>query len=274
MTASATTGDRILKWTGVALYNSNPITKVRTSAKRLRETDVLTPAEFAALLPELKLRERTMVVLAGSTGLRRSELVALTWSDIDLELMQVNVRRSCVRNHFGDTKTEASRKPVPLHPSVAKTLAAWREETPYPGDNDFVFASWRLHGKKPVTPDMVLKKVIRPALERAGITEKVIGWHSFRHSLATNLRAAGVDLKTAQELLRHANSRITLEVYTRAISSTKREANDRVMEMFLDAGKKTSSAPSPAPSRTSSKLLEAENVGVASTAERHLEEAS
>jgi site-specific recombinase XerD len=61
----------------------------------------------------------------------------------------------------------------------------------------------------------------------------------FRHSLATNLRAAGVDLKTAQELLRHANSRITLEVYTRAISSTKREANDRVMQMFLDAGKKT-----------------------------------
>jgi hypothetical protein len=46
------------------------------------------------------------------------------------------------------------------------------------------------------------------------------------------------------------------------------------MQMFLDAGKKTISAPSPAPSRTSSKLLEAENVGVGSTAEKHLEEAS
>jgi integrase len=235
----------------------NPITKVRTSSKRLRETDVLTPAEFAALIPELDLREKAMVMLAGSTGLRRSELVALTWSDIDLELMQVNVRRSCVRNHFGDTKTEASRKPVPLHPSVAKTLAVWRAETPYPADGDFVFPSKRLHGKKPVSPDMVLKKIIRPALDRAGIKDKVIGWHSFRHSLATNLRAAGVDLKTAQELLRHANSRITLEVYTRAISSTKREANDRVMQMMLEAGRKTISAPSPAPSRTSSAVLEA-----------------
>ena len=66
----------------------------------------------------------------------------------------------------------------------------------------------------------------------------------FRHSLATNLRAAGVDLKTAQELLRHANSRITLEVYTRAISATKREANDRVMQMVFEAEKKTLSAPS------------------------------
>lgn len=170
----------------------NPITKVRTSAKRLRETDVLTPAEFAALVPELEVREKAMVMLAGSTGLRRSELVALTWSDIDLELMLVNVRRSRVRNRFGDTKTEASRKTVPLHPSVAKTLAAWREESPYPADTDFVFPSLRLHGKKPVTPDMILKKVIRPALERADITEKVIGWHSFRHSLATNLRAVGL----------------------------------------------------------------------------------
>jgi integrase len=162
--------------------------------------------------------------------------------------MQINVRRSCVRNHFGDTKTEASRKPVPLHPSVVLYLAEWREESSYKSDDDFLFPSVRLNGAKPLTPDMVLKKTIRPALERAGIQGKVIGWHSFRHSLATNLRAAGVDLKTAQELLRHANSRITLDIYTRAISATKREANDRVMQMVFDAGKKKLSAPSPAPS--------------------------
>jgi len=227
----------------------NPISKVRTSAKRLREPDVLSPTEIASLLAELKLRERAMVMLAGSTGLRRSELVALTWRDIDLELMQVNVRRSCVRNHFGDTKTEASRKPVPLHPSVVKCLKVWREDSPYRGDDDFIFPSIRLKGKQPLSPDTLLKKIIRPAVVRAGIKDKAIGWHSFRHSLATNLRAAGVDLKTAQELLRHANSRITLDVYTRAISATKREANNRVMEMVFEAGRKKLSAPSSAPSR-------------------------
>ena len=65
---------------------------------------------------------------------------------------------------------------------------------------------------------MVLNKIIRPALLRAGIKGKKIGWHSFRHSLATNLRSMGVDIKVAQELLRHANSRITLDLYTRAVS--------------------------------------------------------
>jgi site-specific recombinase XerD len=229
----------------------NPITKVRTSAKRLREPDVLSPVEFASLLAELDLRERAMVMLAGSTGLRRSELVALTWRDIDLELMQVNVRRSCVRNHFGDTKTEASRKPVPLHPSVVECLEIWRKESPYPGEDDFILPSVRLEGKQPLSPDTLLKKIIRPAVIRAGIKGKAIGWHSLRHSLATNLRAAGVDLKTAQELLRHANSRITLDIYTRAISATKREANNRVMTMVLEAGKKKAlSAPSSAPSET------------------------
>jgi hypothetical protein len=72
-------------------------------------------------------------------------------------------------------------------------------------------------------------------------------------------RASGADLKTAQELLRHANSRITLDVYTRAISETKRDANNKVMEMVLEAGK--SKAPSPAPSQREPLMLEGSKKG-------------
>jgi hypothetical protein len=49
-------------------------------------------------------------------------------------------------------QTGASRKPVPLHVSVAKTLAVWRAETPYPAHEDFVFPVIRLNGKEPVSP--------------------------------------------------------------------------------------------------------------------------
>jgi integrase len=211
----------------------NPISKVRTSSKRLREKDVLSPEEFEALVEQLSIRDRAMVLLAGSTGLRRSEMIALTWTDVNPLTLEVSVLRSCVRNRFGSTKTESSRRPVPLHTFVLGALMEWRDQSLYKSDGDFLFPSIRLNGSKPLSPDSLLKRGIRPALERAGIAGKQIGWHNFRHSLATNLRAIGVDVKVAQELLRHANSRTTLDIYTRAVSQQKRDANSRLVEMLL-----------------------------------------
>jgi integrase len=211
----------------------NPISKVRTSAKRLREPDVLTPVEFRALLKELPLRERAAVMLAGSTGLRRSELFALRWSDVNFFTMEIAVTRAVVRNRIGETKTQASHKPVPLHPAVKDALAEWRGKSPYRADDDFLFPSIRANGKQPLQPDMVLKRTIRPALEKAGVNGKIIGWHSFRHSLATNLRTLSVDVKVAQELLRHANSRITMDLYTQAISADKRSASLKQADLLF-----------------------------------------
>jgi hypothetical protein len=182
---------------------------------------------------QLSVRDRAMVLLIGNTGLRRSEMIALTWSDLNIRMMEVNVLRSCVRNRFGKTKTEASRRPVPLHPLVLNALLNWRKKSPYATELDFLFPSTRFKGSKPLSPDSVLEKSIRPALIRAGIVGKQIVWHSFRHSLALNLRTLGVDIKVAQELLRHSSCRTTLDIYTRAVSQQKREANSKVVEMML-----------------------------------------
>lgn len=202
----------------------------------MREPDVLTPVEFERLVEELPLRERVMVMVAGTTGLRRSELIALTRKDVDFNLLQIAINKSCVHGKIGATETAASGKPVLLHPDVALVLRNWRGVTDYPENSDFLFPSIRNNGLVPVWPDTLLKKVIRPALERAGVRGKTIGWHTFRHSLGTNLRFLGVDIKVAQQLLRHANAKITLDLYTQAISSQKREANAMVVEMMLPAG--------------------------------------
>ena len=158
----------------------NPISRVRTSQKRLRDKDVLTPEEFQKLVRLLAVRERAMVLLAGSTGIRRSEMIALTWSDLDTVRMEVNILRSCVRNRIGKTKTESSCRPVPLHPLVLHALLEWRAKSAYAEKLDFLFPSPRFKGKRPLSPDCILEKNIRPALAAVGIVGKQIGWHSFR----------------------------------------------------------------------------------------------
>jgi hypothetical protein len=67
---------------------------------------------------------------------------------------------------------------------------------------------------------VVLKRHIRPALERLGV-KKRIGWQSFRHGLSDPLRQVGVEIKTAEELFRYANSRITLDIYQQSLSEEK-----------------------------------------------------
>ena len=65
-------------------FDRNPIKLVGQRAKRRSPPVVLTPGEIRTLLEGLKIRERTLVFIAASTGIRQSELFALKWSDIDL----------------------------------------------------------------------------------------------------------------------------------------------------------------------------------------------
>ncbi len=97
---------------------------------------------------------------------------------------------------------------------------------------------------------MILKRHIRPALKRIGVQGKRIGWHSFRHGLATMLRQHGIDLMTAQELLRHANSRITLESYQQSVAAEKRDAQNKVMGVLLAANNATQQSNPSAPTKS------------------------
>jgi integrase len=211
--------------------NTNPITLVRQSGKRQRIPVILDLGEIAALFTELPLRERVMVLLDAVTGLRRGELIALKWMDVDFEHLELSVTRSIYRGVVGPCKTEISQKPVPLDPWVAEELLAWRRAAPYTQAEDWVFASLYMKGKQPYAPDTLLKRNIRPAAVRAGIT-KHIAWHTFRRTLSTLLKANGEDVKVVQELMRHASTRMTLDVYAQAVTPAKRQAQSKLVEML------------------------------------------
>ena len=109
----------------------NPITLVRQGAKRKNIPAVLEPTEIQSLLLQLRSCFRLMVLLDATTGLRRSELFALKWSDMDFSNLELNVTRSIYLRAIGNCKTEASRKPIPIDAQVAADLWLWKETSTY-----------------------------------------------------------------------------------------------------------------------------------------------
>jgi integrase len=173
-----------------------------------------------------------MVLVAMLLGLRVSELAALRWSDIDFDNLRVTVERAIVAGRVDEVKTKCSKRLMPLHPALAEVLAAWKQESAFSQPSDWVFANPQLDGKLPYYAWNAQQRYIRPAAERVGLG-KGIGWHTFRHTYSSMLRQLGVDLKVQQELLRHADIRTTLNVYTQSVPDDLRQANSRLVSMLL-----------------------------------------
>lgn len=160
------------------LCDRNPIQWVRQSAKRRCAPDVLTSFEAKNLLANLHSRERALVLLAVTTGLRRSELFALKWKDVDFENKQLHVTRSIVDRVVGVCKTESSQKPVPAHEDLVEVLQDWHQQTPYKSPESCVLASPQNQGRRPYLAQQIMRRHILPVARRLGITKR-IGWHTF-----------------------------------------------------------------------------------------------
>ena len=133
----------------------------------------------------------------------------------------------------GKCKTETSRRPVPIDEFTTAELLAWKRQTCYAEPEDWVFASERVQGKMPPWADTLLDRFLQPAAKRAGII-KWVGFHAFQQTYSTLLKANGEDAKVVQELMRHANISTTMNIYTKALTSAKREAQSRVVDVLLD----------------------------------------
>lgn len=113
----------------------------------------------------------------------------------------------------------------------------WYKSTPYKQPENYVCATTSnrasgKRGKQPVLLGRVLTYWIRPAANSISITKR-IGWHTFRHTFTNLLRVHGADIKTVQELLRHSSSRITLDIYSQAVTEDKRRAQSAVVRRLV-----------------------------------------
>jgi integrase len=122
---------------------------------------------------ELEFRDQLLVLLDGVLGTRRGELAALRWQDCDFENETFQIQHSYYWRRGGilkSTKTEASAKPLPMHPALKLSLLGWRKQSHRTQPTDFVFRSRLFDGRKALDLAAVLKRKIRPAFARIGIT--------------------------------------------------------------------------------------------------------
>ena len=127
-------------------------------------------------------------------------------------------------------KTPASMAIVPLDAQLATLLLEYRRTCQSTGATDWIFPNpetgmaWR--------PSSIQQRHIRPA-GKSVTGDNNIGWHSFRHTYSSMLRSFGVDVKVQQELLRHTDVRFTLNTYTQADKSQKRDAVEMVARKVM-----------------------------------------
>lgn len=116
--------------------------------------------------------------------------------------------------------------------TTVEVLQDWHQQTAYKSSESWVFASPQTQGRRPYLAQQIMRRHILPVARRLGITKR-IGWHTFRHTYSTLLRSTGAELKIMQELLRHSTIRVTLDTYTQAVTTEKRNAQDAVVALLF-----------------------------------------
>jgi integrase len=197
----------------------NPSEHVETRSKTDYRAIVLTPAQTLAILNSLPSPlHRALVLTCAATGLRASELLALRWDDVRWGEERIRICKRWSKGEDGETKTESSDGYAPLSAGLADSLQAWRTQTPYSKETDFVFPSLKASGRVPLSASIFVADHLRPAAKKAGVLiadGQRFGLHNLRHSLSNWLvNKAKIEPKTVQGLLRHAKIQTTLDLYT------------------------------------------------------------
>ncbi len=186
-------------------------------------------------------RLHALWVLAATTGMRRGELCGLGWEDVDLNEAVLTVRRARVMVHGvpADTtpKTSAGERTIGLDEVTVDVLRAHRRRRQH--DEEVACAPGFWHGQnyvftdeigRPLIPEYVTKSFARP-VRRAGLPS--IRLHDTRHSYATAMLRAGVDVKVVAGRLGHSSTVITQNVYQHRVEQLDRDAAQRVAGLIF-----------------------------------------
>jgi integrase len=193
------------------IISTNPAKEVKLFPEKPNKLRVISRDEFSELFNEASDFLKPILNIAINTGMRRSEILNLTWDDIDLVKRYIYV---------GDTKNNDYRI-IPINETLLETLKAIRKSNP----NNYLFTNGNGEAVKSV------KTAFWGALRRSGIAH--CRFHDLRHTFATNLVMAGVDIVTVQELMGHKDISMTRR-YSHPTPEHKKQAVEKLNQVAID----------------------------------------
>lgn len=185
---------------------------------------------------------QALVLTALTTGMRRGELVALRWSDIDLAGALISVQQGADHGDEGlvmsDAKTDQARRAIRLHPRTVQCLATHalhldtlrRKYGNVWDEHDCVFPAttlWRYRGREQRPGRILLPHSVTQhwaSMREASLVPKAMRFHDLRHTHATQLLRAGVNVKVVSERLGHRDVKTTLDTYAHVLPDMQESA--------------------------------------------------
>jgi integrase len=204
------------------IITTNPAAVVSPPKVQDKEIEIIREDEIRVVLDKLKGHLRTIATLALATGMRRGELLALRWIDVDLDGGTLRVERSLEQTRAGlrfkAPKTRHGRRSISI-PQQEQRLALGL------GKAELVFPMIDGEPRKPnaLTNEWIIATT---AIGRR------ISLHALRHTHASSLIAAGIDILTISRRLGHAKPAVTLNVYGHLYASTDDRAAQVIEAMF------------------------------------------
>jgi integrase len=225
------------------LLARNPAAIAKPPKVQAREIEIITVEQAQKLLQCLRGRAlHPIIMLALATGMRRGELLALRWCDVDLDAGTAQVARSLEQTkaglRFKEPKTKHGRRSIKLSASVVAELRAhWKQQQERrlkagqgrAVEGDLVFPSWDGTVR---SPNATTREWVRALAE---FRLPAISLHALRHTHASQLIAAGMDPVAISRRLGHASPTITLNVYGHLFGNS----DDRAAEIVEAAFGKT-----------------------------------
>lgn len=207
------------------LIRTNPAVGCKLPPKKAREMQVLTQNEILRFLHQAKEEGYyELFLLELGTRMRRGEILALKWSDLNFATGELRIERQVyiikAEVIISVPKTKASIRTVILPPSLLKTLVAYKKTV----DSEWMFPSPTDNGR-PRNPSSVRKR-LQLILERAGC--KKVRFHDLRHTFATMALEHGMDVKTLSATIGHVSSATTLDIYSHITDTMQRQAAARI----------------------------------------------